>query len=134
LGDEGSADAPTKARWLCLSLPAEQVAEMAMARLMDRLLPLAEKVKDLSDVAIFEKDDDRGGKYLYFSPGAAFAFAELAVEYRAQPCERPPFAGLKVFYGAEALVWKLVRNGGAAAIATDLWLATVGEWMAPKIR
>jgi hypothetical protein len=36
------------------------------------------------------------------------AFAELAVEYRAQPCGRLAFAGLEVFYGHEALVWMLL--------------------------
>jgi hypothetical protein len=87
-----------------------------MARCMDRLLPLAEKVKDLSDVAIFDKDDDRAGKYLDFSPGAALAFAELAVEYRAQPCERPAFTGLEVFYATEHSSGSFSATGGTAAV------------------
>jgi hypothetical protein len=79
-----------------------------MAHFMDTHLPLAEKVKDLSGVAIFAGDDDRGGKYLYFSPGAAVALRSSRSNNRSLPCERPTFAGFEVFDGHEALVRKLL--------------------------
>jgi len=88
---------------------AERVAK-AMAHFMDTHLPLAEKVKDLSGVAIFAGDDDRGGKYLYFSPRGCCSVAELALEYSSLPCERPTFAVFEVFDGHEALVRKLLDN------------------------
>jgi hypothetical protein len=88
---------------------AERVAK-AMAHFMDTHLPLAEKVKDLSGVAIFAGDDDRGGKHLYFSPRGCCSVAELALEYSSLPCERPTFAVFEVFDGHEALVRKLLDN------------------------
>jgi hypothetical protein len=98
---------PAEANWLRIWFRKDQVASGGVARLYARLTLIAERGVNLSTVAVFEKEGDNLDKYLYFSPGAASAFREVAVEHGAQRCERPAVAGLFVFYGNVALAWKL---------------------------
>ena len=101
---------PAEANWLRIWFRMDQVASGAVARLYVRLLLIAERGVDLSTVAVFEKEGDNLDKYLYFSPGAASAFREVAAEHGAQPCERPAVAGLFVFYGSAPLAWKVFEH------------------------
>jgi hypothetical protein len=71
--------------------------------LVDSLLPAAERDRgmDLSAIAIFGVDESKGGKYLYLSPGAFFAFLTIALAHGAQPCDPPAPEGLSLLYGDE---------------------------------
>ena len=102
---------PAEMNWLRIWFRMDDVLSGVVTRLYARLLLIDEQVGvDLSTVAVFEREGDNLDRYLYFSPGAAVAFRELAAEYGAQLCERPGRAGLSVLFGNDVLAWKLLRH------------------------
>jgi len=70
-----------------------EIASGAVNRFwLDGLLPAAidlDRRIDLTTVAVFDADDSEGGKSLYLSPAASFAFLAVAQAHVAQPCDRP---------------------------------------------
>ena len=92
-------------QWHRIKFSRDELVSGAVGRFwVDGLLPALDELRkgtDLNTVAVFDMDDPEGGKYLYLSPGAFFAFLTIALAHGAQPCDRPAPEGLSLAYGDE---------------------------------
>lgn len=78
----------------------EEVAAGVVARLMRDLMPLALQVHKPDDVGVFSADlGSQQGKSVYFSPGAAKAFASALEKLPARQCDPPNLETLSLLYG-----------------------------------
>jgi hypothetical protein len=86
--------------WMLVRFSVGEVAAGGIARLMRELMPLALEIRKQDDVGVFGSDLGSEGKCVYFSPGAAKAFAAALAKLRGEPCDSPNPQALSLLYGA----------------------------------
>ena len=86
--------------WMLVRFSSEEVAAGVIARLMRDLMPLALEVRNYDDVGVFSSELVSRERGVYFSPGAAKAFASALAKLRAEQCDSPNPAALQLLYGA----------------------------------
>ncbi len=85
--------------WMLVRFSMGEVAAGVVARLMRDLMPLALEVRRPEEVGVFSLDLGSEGKCVYFSPGAAKAFASALAKLPAERCDSPNPEALLLLYG-----------------------------------
>jgi hypothetical protein len=86
--------------WMLVRFSSAEVAAGVVARLMRDLMPLALEVRNYDGVGVFCSALGSREKGVYFSPGAAKAFASALANLRVERCDSPNPEALQLLYGA----------------------------------
>ena len=84
--------------WTLVRFSLKEVEDGVVTRLMRDLMSFA--LEDLREVGVFSSELTSQGKYLYFSPRAAKAFASALAGLTIERCDPPSSQTLLCFYGA----------------------------------
>jgi hypothetical protein len=84
--------------WTLVRFSLNEVTDGVVTRLMSDLMSIA--LEDLREVGVFSSELTTQGQCLYFSPGAATAFASALTELPIERCDPPSAETPLCLYGA----------------------------------
>lgn len=84
--------------WILVHFSLKEVADGVSTRVLRDFISLA--LEDLREIGVFSSELGFQGKCLYFSPGAAKAFASALSKLPVEPCEPPKPETVLCLYGA----------------------------------